>query len=462
MCGTSGSESKPRDQTHSKLDLCTILYSASTNTKRQPVSWVAHIPSTNHFEDRVHHDWSVEGQGSDLNPRGICIQDLAHLVHVAWSMTRCTDGRISFIFFPTRWGSLDFNKGATPSRPSTAPSHRARASDPWSSFLDPNTMPDRMSEYMSECEKECRNRCQIECLNRFQEESQNRCQIECQRMPECQQMCQKVCQTEWQTIWPNRMSEYANICHVYFQMVCQKLCQNSVPGWGSQDHPQKVWIVHVDAHCAGHIGGPSIPPITAAQSAAQYHPFSAISKSSKLQTFAGHQSFCQKLPETSGTFRTPGPPCGRWSTAVPHHRRFFLQWMCHLSYTVHSSKSKDSKVSFIGFIEVKKFQHDISWFMITKAYKTHQNAKDVEKQHVGWKSQQESNVSGTSAALQISHHFPSDFFSSIAWSLAWSLACHAHSWGITWIRSMCYDVLWECLCCPHLESDDRLSWGKHV
>ena len=48
--------------------------------------------------------------------------------------------------------------------------------------------------------------------------------------------------------------------------------------------------------------------------------------------------------------------------------------------------------------------------MITKAYKTHQNAKDVEKQHVGWKSQQESNVSGTSAALQISHHFPSDFF----------------------------------------------------
>lgn len=163
--------------------------------------------------------------------------------------------------------------------------------------------------------------------------------------------------------------------------------------------------------------------------------------------------------ETSGTFRTPGPPCGRWSTAVPHHRRFFLQWMCHLSYTVHSSKSKDSKVSFI---EVKKFQHDISWFMITKPYKTHQNAKDVEKQHVGWKPQQESNVSGTSAALQISHHFPSDFFSSIAWSLAWSLACHAHSWGITWIRSMCYDVLWECLCCPHLESDDRLSWGKHV
>jgi hypothetical protein len=52
--------------------------------------------------------------------------------------------------------------------------------------------------------------------------------------------------------------------------------------------------------------------------------------------------------------------------------------------------------------------------MITKPYKTHQNAKDVEKQHVGWKPQQESNVSGTSAALQISHHFPSDFFSSIA------------------------------------------------
>ena len=42
------------------------------------------------------------------------------------------------------------------------------------------------------------------------------------------------------------------------------------------------------------------------------------------------------------------------------------------------------------------------------------------------------------------------------------LACHA-SWGVTWIRSMCYgcyDVLWECLCFPHLESDDRLSWGK--
>ena len=124
-------------------------------------------------------------------------------------------------------------------------------------------------------------------------------------------------------------------------------------------------------------------------------------------------------------------------------------------------------------VQVEGFEGQFHWFhwsqevsawhlMITKAYKTHQNAKDVEKQHVGWKSQQESNVSGTSAALQISHHFPSDFFSSIAWSLAWSLACHAHSWGITWIRSMCYDVLWECLCCPHLESDDRLSWGKHV
>ena len=26
---------------------------------------------------------------------------------------------------------------------------------------------------------------------------------------------------------------YLYICHVYFQMVCQKLCQNSVSGWGT-------------------------------------------------------------------------------------------------------------------------------------------------------------------------------------------------------------------------------------
>ena len=29
----------------------------------------------------------------------------------------------------------------------------------------------------------------------------------------------------------DRMSD--DVCHVYFQMVCQKLCQNNVPGWGS-------------------------------------------------------------------------------------------------------------------------------------------------------------------------------------------------------------------------------------
>ena len=37
---------------------------------------------------------------------------------------------------------------------------------------------------------------------------------------------------------PERMSEYR--FNIYFQMVCQKLCQNNVSGWGSLEDSKKV------------------------------------------------------------------------------------------------------------------------------------------------------------------------------------------------------------------------------
>jgi len=125
--------------------------------------------------------------------------------------------------------------------------------------LDPNTCQTECQNICQiECEKECRNRCQI-CLNRFQNvKIDARLNVrECQK--ECQQMCQKVCQTEWQTIWPNRMSEYANIWQ------CTTRCPSTSCRLIYEEWARRF--------------GPEVPK---------------SSKSSKLQTFAGHQSFCQK------------------------------------------------------------------------------------------------------------------------------------------------------------------------
>ena len=54
--------------------------------------------------------------------------------------------------------------------------------------------------YQYICQIECHKACQIECQNKYQIECQKECQIE---------------------------------CHKCFQMICLKLCQNCVSGWGS-------------------------------------------------------------------------------------------------------------------------------------------------------------------------------------------------------------------------------------
>ena len=105
--------------------------------------------------------------------------------------------RITIFSPPARWGSLDFNKGVTPPRPP--------ASSP-PSVISPAPDAVGTTECRIECQTECQNRCQIEWMP---ERMSN-------RMPE---------------YMPERMSEY--ICHINFQMVCQKLCQNSVSGWES-------------------------------------------------------------------------------------------------------------------------------------------------------------------------------------------------------------------------------------
>ena len=108
---------------------------------------------------------------------------------------------ISIVVSPARWGSLDFNKGAT-----HPPSHSLLVtpdaaghawiwmlSREWMQWGTPGPelhtasaecngawtrtharMPDRMSEYMPECQIECQHRCQIECQKEYQIESQNR------------------------------------------------------------------------------------------------------------------------------------------------------------------------------------------------------------------------------------------------------------------------------------------------
>ena len=124
----------------------------------------------------------------------------------------------------TRWGSLDFIKGATPH------SHLRPPSASLSSWWAP-TSPDLTASASSSgaiapeahgmlqiswahtgprtCQKECQNRCQKGC--------QKRCQLECQKI--CQRECQRECQIGCQSMsnlisdimperMPARISEY--------------------------------------------------------------------------------------------------------------------------------------------------------------------------------------------------------------------------------------------------------------
>jgi hypothetical protein len=36
---------------------------------------------------------------------------------------------------------------------------------------------------------------------------------------------------------------YIDICHIFFQMICQKLCQKSVAGWGSLEAAGNSWCL---------------------------------------------------------------------------------------------------------------------------------------------------------------------------------------------------------------------------
>ena len=102
---------------------------------------------------------------------------------------------------PARWGSLDCNKGPSPSPLSSSPNHSCLPpSSGCGPRLDPNT-----------CRRECQPKCQIEC----QKKCHNRCQAECQK--ECQNRCQIECQESMSDrisdYMPERMSEYT--CYVY-------------------------------------------------------------------------------------------------------------------------------------------------------------------------------------------------------------------------------------------------------
>ena len=98
---------------------------------------------------------------------------------------------------PARWGSLDCNKGPSPSPLSSSPNHSCLPpSSGCGPRLDPNTC---RRECQPKCQKECHNRCQAEC----QKECQNRCQIECQ-----ESMSDRI-----SDYMPERMSEYT--CYVY-------------------------------------------------------------------------------------------------------------------------------------------------------------------------------------------------------------------------------------------------------
>ena len=93
-------------------------------------------------------------------------------------------------------------------------------------------IPDRMPEKnvridaRIECQIECQVACQIACQNVCQNIWQTKYQIECQRTCQyrCHKGCQIGCQNRCQIECQNRMSE--NICHIYFQMRCQKLRHN--------------------------------------------------------------------------------------------------------------------------------------------------------------------------------------------------------------------------------------------
>ena len=38
------------------------------------------------------------------------------------------------------------------------------------------------------------------------------------------------------------MLNYQRVCHIHFQMVCQKLCQNSASGWGSLEEYNVLYL----------------------------------------------------------------------------------------------------------------------------------------------------------------------------------------------------------------------------
>ena len=120
--------------------------------------------------------------------------------------------RITIFPPPARWGSLDFQKGVTPPRPppssppSVTRSHHFRLLALWSERRTPNRQA-RMR--WSAARHLASSRCCAERMSNI--------------MPK---------------YMPERVSEY--ICHIYiyFQMVCQKLCQNSVSGWESLEVKQ--------------------------------------------------------------------------------------------------------------------------------------------------------------------------------------------------------------------------------
>ena len=173
---------------------------------------------------------------------------------------------------PDRWGSLNFNKGATPSSPhlptscgplifisfassgcSAVPNSKSPAQDAvdraWTRTANRQRRLDQNScqrECQTECEIECQWECQIDCQIECHIECENRCQVECQN--ECLERrqtdldrieCQNRCQIEWH-----------NICQIECQIACQMIDLMSEYMYATyrpdgMSEPMSEWFVRV-------------------------------------------------------------------------------------------------------------------------------------------------------------------------------------------------------------------------